>query len=37
MNITGTSVLNWAFQWYIGLVDAMYSHDVTIKSLKTYN
>ena len=35
MKITGTSVLTWAFKGYIGLVAAMYSHDVTVKSLKT--
>ena len=35
MNISGTSVLTRVFQWYIGLVAAMYTHDVTVKSLKT--
>ena len=35
MNITGTSVLTLACQWYIGLVTALYSTDITVKSLKT--
>ena len=35
MDISGTSVLTWGFQWYIVLVAAMYSHGVTVKSLKT--
>ena len=34
MNVTGTSVLIWASQWYIGLVAAMYGHDVTVKSFE---
>ena len=37
MNILGTSVLTWGFQWYIVLVAAVHSHDVTVKSLKTEN
>ena len=35
MSILGKSVLTWGFQWYIVLVAAMHSHDVTVKYLKT--
>ena len=35
MNILGTSVLTWGFQWYIVLVAVVHSHDVTVKSFKT--
>ena len=37
MNILGTSVLTWGFQWYIVLVAMVHSHDVIVKSLKTEN
>ena len=37
MNILGTSVLTWGFQWYIVSVAVLHSYDVTVKSLKTEN
>ena len=37
MNILGTSVRTWGFQWYIVLVVVVHSHDVTVKSKKTEN
>ena len=37
MNILGTSVRTWEFQWYIVLVAVVHIHDVTVKSLKIKN
>ena len=37
MNILGTSVLTWEFQWYIVLVAVVHSYELTVTSLKTEN
>ena len=37
MNILSLCVLTLGFQWYIALVAAVHSHDVSVKYLKTEN